>query len=154
MFILHKTIQDVTREILFEVDQIVFPSTPFITKGSEYCSQLRLADLIADDVFYLKDMLSWWLEDRENESWEIKSTNRSQRILHTLKGINMEAIKLCSFYEDKEIDESHYTEMVLSYIIKLGMIVSSLSDWMKFLSRQETMHGKEEEIHCSLGVIL
>ena len=94
------------------------------------------------------------VEDRENESWEIKNTNRSQRILHTLKGINMEAIKLYSFYEDKEIDESYYTEMVLSYIIKLGMIVSSLSDWMKFLSRQEIKHGKEKEIHCSLGVIL
>lgn len=43
MLTLHKTLQDVSKEILFELDQINYPLIPFEIKGSE-CPQLKIAD--------------------------------------------------------------------------------------------------------------
>ena len=128
MIVLHKTVQDITKEILFELDQIIFPFTPFEFEDNR-CSQLRLADLIQDDIFYLRDMLEWWLEDREKEQWEMKNSRFTRQILRTLKGINMDEIQLFSFSDGKEKDVEDYTEMLLSYIINLGMLATALSEW-------------------------
>jgi hypothetical protein len=149
----HRTVQDVTKEILYELDQIIFPFTPFEVKGS-YCSQLRLADLIQDDILYLRDMVEWWLEDREDKQWEMKNDKISQQVLRTLKGINMDTIQLISFSDEEEVEEEDYTEMMISYIVKLGMMATTLSEWMKFLLKQEKLLLKSEEVHCSLGMFL
>ena len=151
---LHNTVQDVTKEILSEVDQIVFPFTPFEAKGSNFCSQHRLADLLRDDVEYLYEMLTWWVEDRENLQWETKGDKYPKALLQDLRGIDMDSVSLCTVFDDQESDENYYTDMLLSYIVKLGVIVTALSEWMKFLLKQETLLLKNEEVHCSLGMFL
>ena len=151
---LHSTVQDVTKEILSEVDQIVFPFTPFEVKGSDLCSQHRLGDLLRDDIEYLYEMLTWWVEDRENLQWETKGDKYPKALLRDLRGIDMDSVSLCTVTDDQESDENYYTDMLLSYIVKLGVIVTTLSEWMKFLLKQETLLLKSEEVHCSLGVFI
>ena len=153
MVVLHKTVQDITKEILFELEQIIFPFTPFEVKGSK-CSQLRLADLLLDDVEYLYEMLTWWVEDRENYQWEAKSNKYSHNTLRTLREIDIDSITLCSITDGQELDEEYYSDMLLSYIVKLGVIVTTMSEWMEFLLKKETLLLKSEEVHCSLGMFL
>ena len=151
--VLHRTVQDISKEILCEVEQIVFPFTPFEVKGSK-CSQLRLADLLLDDVEYLYEMLTWWVEDRENYRWETKSNRYSYKTLRTLREIDIDSITLCSITDGQELDEEYYNDMLLSYIVKLGVIVTTMSEWMEFLLKKETLFLKSEEVHCSLGMFL
>jgi len=142
MFMLHKTTQDVTKEILFELDQINYPLIPFEIKGSE-CSQLRIADSIKSDILFIRDLIQLWIEDRSSEKWKMESFKVSQKILRGLKSINMDEITLYSITDGEELDVKYYTEMLLSYLVKLGMIATTLSQWMDYLLDQETANNGE-----------
>lgn len=142
MFTLHKTLQDVTKEILFELDQINYPLIPFEIKGSE-CSQLRISDSIKSDILFIRDLIQLWIEDRSSEKWKMESFKVSQKILRGLKSINMDEITLYSITDGEELDVKYYTEMLLSYLVKLGMIATTLSQWMDYLLDQETANSGE-----------
>lgn len=147
MFMLHKTLQDVTKEILFELDQINYPIIPFEIKGSE-CSQLKIADSIKSDILFIRDLIQFWIEDRSSEKWKMEDSKMSQKVLRGLKSINMDEIELYSITDGEELDVKYYTEMLLSYLIKLGMIATTLSQWMDYLLDQETANN--DELHYCL----
>jgi len=149
----YTTVQDITEQILLEVDQIEFPFTPFLVEGIEH-DQLRLADLIQDDILYLRDMMEWWLEDREKEKWKVDNKKVPLRVIRCLRSIHLDSLTLFSLTDGEEADNQDYTDMLLSYIVNLGMIATTLSDWMHYLLKQEQIYFRIEEIHCALGVVL
>lgn len=148
-FSLHKTLQDLTREILFELDQIEYPLIPFGIRGRE-CPQLKIAEMMHSDIVFKTDLIHKWLEDRSTEEWKMENFKISQKILKGIKGIHMDEIELYSITDGEELDAKYYTTMLLSYLVKLGMIATHLSQWMKLLLNQERVHSKNEEVHYSL----
>ena len=148
-FTLHKSLQDVTKEVLFELDQITYPLVPFEIKGRE-CCHLKMAERMQSDIIFARDLIQLWNEDRSSEEWKIENYKISQKTLRGLKGINMNEIVLYSITDGEELDVNYYTEMLLSYLVKLGMIATLLSQWMKYLLNQERVHIQNGEIHFSL----
>ena len=149
----HRTVQEATSIILDDVDQIVFPLSPFEVNGKEK-SILRLADVIKSDLLYIRDMMEWWLEDREVEYWECENRKLFRSVLKIVKRTNMSNITLFSLACDEEETTEDCTDMILSYIVSLQMIVIVLSDWMEYLLSQERLRIGKEETHCSLGMFL
>ena len=105
-------------------------------------------------MLYIRDMMEWWLEDREVEYWECKNRKLFRSVLKIVKGTNMNDITLFSLTYDEEETTEDSTDMILSYIVSLQMIVIALSDWMEHLLSQERLHTGKEETHCSLGMFL
>ena len=141
--------QSITKEIVFELDQIRYPLIPFEIKGREYC-HLKMAERMQFDIFFVRDLIQLWNEDRSSEEWKMDNCNISQKTLRGLKGINMDEIELYTISDGEEFDVNFYTNMLLSYLVKLGMITTILMQWMEFLLNQERAHVKNGELHHSL----
>ena len=62
----------------------------------------------------------------------------------------MDEIELYSITDGEELDVKHYSNMLLSYLVKLGMIATTLSEWMKFLLNQERAHIEDGRVYNSL----
>lgn len=149
IFLLHKTLQDLSKEVLFEIDQIAYPLIPFEIKGRE-CCHLKMAERMQSDIIFARDLIQLWNEDRSSEEWKMENYKVSQKVLRGLKSINMDEIVLYSITDGEELDVNYYTVMLLFYLVKLGMIATLLSQWMKYLLNQERVHIKDGEIHYSL----
>lgn len=148
IFTLGKTVQDVTREILYIVEHYEFPDCPFLIKGPRtlLCQKING---IRSDIILIKALIEWWLEDRFHENWKMEDSSLPQRILGSLKEITMDDVVLCSVVPGGPLEESHHAEILFSYILRLNRIKENLSRWMGYLILQE-IRRNEEIFHISL----
>ncbi len=147
IFKVDKTVQDVTREILYIVDQYDFPDQIFQIKGRKY-PYLEEIHALKCEVAYIKELMEKWYKRRHLEKWKHEYNAHSQKVIQNLRSITMKNIYFCFLIRDERPKEINYYKMLQAYAAKLNKIIMNLSSWIEYLDQIETQKKRHLPV-CS-----
>ncbi|MFX1328451.1 MAG: hypothetical protein ACFE91_10010 [Promethearchaeota archaeon] len=147
IFKVDKTVQDITREILYIMDQYDFPDQIFQIKGRKYL-YLEEIHALKCEVAYIKELMEKWYRRRYREKWKHEYNAHSQKVIQNLCSITMKNISFCFLIVEERPKEINYNKMLKSYAAKLNKIIMNLSSWIEYLYQIETQKKKHLSV-CS-----
>ncbi|MFX0037175.1 MAG: hypothetical protein ACFE9I_16205 [Candidatus Hermodarchaeota archaeon] len=150
IFKVDKTVQDVTKEILYILDHYDFPDIILHIKGRKY-PYLEKIHTLKCDIASIKELIEKWYRRRCHEKWKHEYNAHSQKIIQNLLSITMKNISFCFLIVEERPKEINYNKMLKSYTAKLNKIITNLSSWIDYLCKLETQKKRTLTIYRKIN---